>query len=55
MFFSKKAPKQKGGCLDTLDTSWIRHCTTDMQTDTIIKMLRFAIELAIKLKKLWPD
>jgi len=20
MFFSKKAPKQKGGCLDTLDT-----------------------------------
>ena len=26
MFFSKRAPKQKGGCLDTLDTPWIRHC-----------------------------
>ena len=26
MFFSKKAPKRKGGCLDTLDTPWIRHC-----------------------------
>jgi len=25
MFFSKKASKQKGGCLDTLDTPWIRH------------------------------
>ena len=27
MFFSKRAPKQKGGCLDTLDTTppWIRH------------------------------
>jgi len=25
MFFSKKAPKQKGGCLHTLDTPWIRH------------------------------
>jgi len=25
MFFSKRAPKQKGGCLDT---PWIRHCCT---------------------------
>jgi len=26
MFFSKRATKQKGGCLDTLDTLWIRQC-----------------------------
>ena len=26
MFFLKRAPKQKGGCLDTLNTPWIRHC-----------------------------
>ena len=25
MFSSKRAPKQKGGCLDTLDTPWIHH------------------------------
>ena len=29
MFFSKRAPKQKGGCLDTLDTPWIRHWNVD--------------------------
>ena len=28
MFFSKKGPKEKGGCLDTLDTPWIRPGTS---------------------------
>jgi len=27
VLFKKKAPKQKGGCVDTLDTRWIRHCS----------------------------
>ena len=26
VLFKRRAPKQKGGCLDTLDTPWIRHC-----------------------------
>jgi len=26
MFFQKGHPNQKGGCPDTLDTPWIRHC-----------------------------
>ena len=25
------APKQKGGCLDTLDTPWIRHCACNIK------------------------
>ena len=34
MFFSKRAPKQKGGCLDT---PWIRHCVTS--ADVCLQML----------------
>jgi len=32
MFFSKRAPKQKGGNLDTLDTPWIRHWISGVET-----------------------
>jgi len=27
IFFQKGHPNQKGGCPDTLDTPWIRHCS----------------------------
>jgi len=28
VFFQKRAPKQKGGCLDTMDTPWTRQLHT---------------------------
>jgi len=34
MFFTKRAPKQKGGCLDTLDTPWICHWTSQSASST---------------------
>ena len=55
--FPKRAPKQKGGCLDTLDTpgSWIRHCLRELKGNIMLKACTLKAEFvyAVAQVKIW--
>ena len=45
------APKQKGGCLDTLDTPWIRHCPN--VPDCIVRAVNRTRSPGLGVHTLW--